>query len=233
MGKAKAIRLTGFVGALCVSAVLVGASVTGTGAWFTDSKAGSITGSSGHLTLNATSTNLSYANLMPGTNVDKAVDYSTDVSSGGVDLWLVFNHDGAGYIAFTGGKNSPGNADGGLGRFGYFAVSDSHGGLAFRSGNLSFQDYGISSNYPIAGDCSTDANGRGGSDWIATDGNITAPYKCGVPDKILLATNLPTATSGTVTVTFGLNGTMQTGQGQLNEPNVSFNLVATQTGHRP
>lgn len=237
MRKASAIGIGGLVGALCVSAALVATSIPGTGAWFTDSKAGSFAASSGHLTLNIdpeTSTNLSFANLMPGTNVDKQIKYTTDVSSGGVDVWLVFNKDGAGYQNFTGGKNSPNSPGGGLGRYGFFQVSDTHGGQAFVTGNLAYPDYSSpgQENVWATGMCPTNpSTGRGGSAQTAT-GPTDYPPRCGVPDKILLASNLPTGTDGTVTFTFGLNGPLQTEQNQY-EGTVNFNLVATQTGHTP
>jgi hypothetical protein len=235
MDKKKGIRLAGFAGALCASAALVSLSVSGTGAYFTDSHGGSLSASSGHLTLdlNPAALNLNYSNLMPGQNVDKTINYNVGVSSGGVDVWLTFDHDSVGYQQFTGGKHSPGWADGGLGRYGYFKVSDSNGGTAFRTGNLSFDDYSVSSNNPRPGDCSTDANGRGGNDWIATQSDSHPTQYCGVPSAILLASNLQNADGGTVTVTFGLNGFLQTEQNQAEPGPLQFKLVATQHGISP
>jgi hypothetical protein len=60
------VKVGGFVGTLAAGAALVGTAVTGTGAYFTDSKAGNLSASSGHLTLNTTDTNLSFRDLVPG-----------------------------------------------------------------------------------------------------------------------------------------------------------------------
>jgi hypothetical protein len=234
MRKGKALRIAGFAGALCASAALVATSVSGTGAYFTDSQDGSLSASSGHLTLTTGGdTSLSFANLMPGDNQTRQFTYTTDMSSGTADVWLVFDPSTKGYQRFTGGKGSPDWTDGGLGRYGYFAVSDSNGGQAFRSGNLSFAPYGTSGNTHQPGDCGVDANGRGGSDWIATKSNWdNPPAYCGVPAQILLASNISSGSGGTVTVTFGLDGYMQTQQNQ-NEGTVGFKLVATQHGVSP
>lgn len=231
MRKKKIIRLGGFIGALCASAALVGFSASATGAYFTDSHAASLTASSGHLKLNVTgSTALNFANLMPGTPADQQISYSTSVSSGGVDLWMVFNPNGAGYQTFTGGKGSTAAPGGGLGRYGFFKVSDSNGGQAFVSGNLAYPDG--TNTYDPSNMCQTDpATGRGGSPVIAETPSQKPPW-CGVPAKILLASNLADNASGTVTVTFGLNGVLQQTQNQA-EGTVDFTLVATPHGIAP
>ena len=48
MRKAKTVRIAGFFGALCASAALVGYSVAGTGAYFSDNP-NSITASTGQI----------------------------------------------------------------------------------------------------------------------------------------------------------------------------------------
>jgi hypothetical protein len=234
MSKKKAARLAGFIGALCATGALVGAGVQATGAYFTSSQTGTMHASSGHLTLSAThpaQLNMDFQNLMPGKNVQHAVDYSVDVSSGNVDLWLVFNKDSQEYNKFTGGSGNTNWSDGGLGRYGYFSVSDSNGGRAFRSGNLKFA---TAADDPQSSDsCATNATtGRGGSDWIATAGDYSPTEFCGVPDAIKLAGGLSDGATGTVTITFGLNGYMQTEQNQP-EFNLPFKIVATQAGHVP
>ena len=49
MKKSKALRLAGFAGALCASGALLGTSISGTGAYFTDSHSGAINASTGHV----------------------------------------------------------------------------------------------------------------------------------------------------------------------------------------
>ncbi len=231
MKKGKVARIAGFVGALGLSAVLVATAVQGTGAYFSSTVPGSLSSSSGQLVVSASPTTLDYADLMPGANIDKTINYSVSVSSGGVDVWLVFDKNTAGYQGFTGGSGSANYPSGGLGRYGYFNVSDSHGGQAFQSGNLSFSN-GANVNSGTAADCTVNAVGRGGSTWIATQADPHATQYCGVPAAILLASNLTDTANGVVTVTFGLNGWLQTAQNQT-EPTVNFAIVGTQHGQSP
>ncbi len=231
MQKAMLLKLGGFVTALCATGALIAATVPATGAYFSDAKDGSLSATSGHLSLAidpGTTTALSFANLMPGTNQTEKIHYAVNASAGNVDLWLTFDSSSAAYAQFTGGRYSPAYAEGGLGRYGYFSVADSHGGTAFTSGNLAFADG--TNTYGITGksQCTVDSNGRGGSATIFT-GGAYPPY-CGVPSRILLASNLASGTDGLVSITFGLNGVLQTIQGQ-DEGTVPFHLVATQAGH--
>ncbi len=219
MKKGKVIRLAGFAGALGLSAVLVTTAVQGTGAYFTDSHDGTMTISSGHLKLHGVgSPTLNYNGLMPGKNVTKDLAYTVDVSSDTADVWMVFDQTDSGYLDFTG-------ADG-MGRYGYFKVSDSNGGRAFRSGTLRYADSTLTRQ---PSDCSVDSFGRGGSDWIATDHTTAVNVSgfCGVPGAIRLASDLSDGATGTISVTIGLNGYMQTQQDQT-EPTVPFHIVGTQ-----
>ena len=225
MKKSKAIRLAGFVGALCASGALLGTSISSTGAWFTDSANGNLTASSGHLKLTGVSnTSVNFANLMPGEDRTQNIPYTVDVSGGGVDIWLVFDKTTAAYGAFTGsnGVNYGGHTSGGMGRYGHFQVGND-GNVAFRSHNLQLANPG-----PNCADGTVPgADGRGGSD---ATGSATA--ECGVPDAIKLVSNVGNGYSGNVNVTFGLSG-KQTQQNQQDDPNVPFQIVATQTGHGP
>jgi hypothetical protein len=237
MRKAKALRIAGFVGALCASAALVGTSVAGTGAYFSDSHPGTINASGGHLTLSTSDTALNFSNLMPGTPVADPVDYNVSVSSGGVDVWLTFDPADAGYLAFTGSAPAAGANGGGLGGFGYFTVKDSTAGTAFTSGNLAFP-YGqtAENTYPSSASasvCGVNADGRGGSNAIVTATTSQVPW-CGVPDKILLRSNVTNGQAGTITVTFGLNG-VKAKNSLENVPvaSVPFHIVATQHGQTP
>lgn len=225
MRKAKALRVAGFVGALCASAALVGTSVAGTGAYFTDSHDGTIASSSGHLTLDGVGqTNLNFANLMPGEDQTANIPYTVNVSSGKVDVWMVFDATSAGYGHFTGAKNTSyqGYTDGGMGRYGHFQVGN-NGAVAFRSHNLQ-----IAAN--PADNCSDGTvpgtDGRGGSD-VKSASNA----ECGVPAAIKLASNLSNTATGNVNIVFGLSG-KQTQQDQT-EWTVGYKIVATQAGHAP
>jgi hypothetical protein len=246
MGKRKIARIAGFVGALCATGALVGAGVQATGAYFTSSEGGNISAQSGTLTItNTSNTNLSFAGLMPGTPATKDVTYRINVSSGTVDVWLVFKPDDTNYQGFgffTGGPHTPGTITtanpngGGLGRYGYFSVWESHGGTAFTSGNLSYASFATSNNqYPEPvgqSTCTVNAsNGRGGDGTQSTGSTDYPPY-CGVPSKIRLASNVGSGDSGTVKFTLGINGPLWSGQ-NLPVANVDYSLVATQHGQTP
>lgn len=222
MGKTKAIRIAGFVGAVCASAALIGGTAASTGAYFTDSHPGSITAQTGHLNVNVAGGDsalaLNFSNLVPGEYQTKKIGYSTS-SSTNEDLWLVFPTN-QGYLAFTGDKDNPNYTPGGLGRYGHFAVAN-NGSARFSSYNLALPPAGVAN-------C-TDANGNGFGPQ-ATGVSDTPPY-CGVPQAIKLADNLPSGTSGEVEVTFGVTGRW-TGQ-NLPVVNLGYQLVATQHGVRP
>lgn len=226
----RAWRVGGFLAALGASAALIASASGATGAWFTDSHSGNLAGSTGHLRLNVSDTTLNFNGLVPGQSQTKQITYSVDVSNGTEDVWLVFPTATADqaqrYGQFTGAKNDAAWADGGLGRYGHFAVSDTAFGQAFRSHNLQNQPGGATDE-----SCGIDANGRGGSDQQATSSSDTPPY-CGVPKAILLAWNLADSTTGTIEVTFGVTGrwTVQNADPVVNVP---FQIVATQHGVRP
>ena len=106
MSKNSIIKAVGFVGTLAAGAALVGSAVTGTGAYFTSSKDGNLAASSGHLTLNTSETYLNYADLMPGEDKTKDVDFNVDVT-GKSDVWLVFDTTTEAYARFSGAKGHP------------------------------------------------------------------------------------------------------------------------------
>lgn len=228
MSRSTGWRIGGFVAALAASAALVASAASSTGAWFTDVTDGSLSASSGHLNLVVSGDKtINFANLMPGETRTADLGYTADVSGGTVDVWLVFPTDtpqqATAYCLFTGPKDQCGG--GGLGRYGYFAVSADGYGQAFRSHNLKNAPAGVTGQ-----SCGVDGNGRGGSDQQATSVLDTPPY-CGVPTAILVADNVADGASGTLHVSFGLSG-RQDQQGQV-EPTVPFQIVATQSGHRP
>ena len=213
----KSLRLTAFIGAACATTALVAFAAQGTGAYFQSNSSGTISANSGALTLSTTDTNLSFANLMPGVDQTQDVNYSVNVSSGKVDLWLVFDQSSAGYQAWTGPKSNA--FGGGLGRYGHFAVADNNN-LAFQSYNLQ-----LDPNDPVSG-CTIGSDGRGNF----ADSSPTS-LECGVPGAILLTTGLSDGDTGQVEFTYGLTG-KQTQQNQT-EPTVGYQIVATQAGQAP
>ena len=85
MRKATTVRIAGFIGALCASGALVAASVSGTGAYFTDSHNGSINAGTGHIKVDVTPAdgNLNFDNLLPGEYQTQRVTYTAHPSSAG------------------------------------------------------------------------------------------------------------------------------------------------------
>lgn len=226
MRKAKAIRVAGFVGALCASAALVGTSVAGTGAYFTDSHNGNLAASSGHLRLNVdgSALNLSFQNLVPGEYQTKNVTYATDTNTN-EDIWMVFDTSSAAYGAFSGGKGMTAYPDGGLGRYGHFAVANDNA-TRFTSYNLANQPAGDTSTTDT---CGVNSSGNGGSNDVATPTHT--PLYCGVPGAILLRSDAPNGASGEIEVTFGV--TPKWTAQEVPVANVPFKIVATQHGVRP
>jgi hypothetical protein len=221
------LKVTGFVGTLGAGAALVATAATGTGAWFTDSEAGSISANSGHLAINLTGgeRNMNFADMMPGDYQTKSITYQVTQSSGKSDVWLTFDKNSAAVGAFTGAKQAP-YPDGGLGRYGHFRVLDSNGNQIFVSNNLAHP-----TNPADPAQCYVDADGHGGSDATPQNATETIPY-CGVPYAIKLASGLNSGASRNFTIEFGFTG-RQVQQGQSLAATVPFDVVATQAGHGP
>ena len=229
MNKGKIARLVGFVGALGISAALVASAVSSTGAYFTASQSGTISGSGGAITIAAnTSTNLTFDKLIPGVYQDKTVQYTVGGDTA-VDTWLVFTDDAA-YCQFSGSKDDPACTGGGLGRFGHFAVSGDASNLLFSSYNLA----GATGTAPYAA-VSECANPDGyGAAGPATSSGDTG-HRCGVPLAIKLESGLGSGSTKQVTLTFGL--TPRAGNDHQVSPappaTVGFKIVATQPGIAP
>lgn len=231
MRKAKALRITGFVGALCASAALVGTSVSGTGAYFTDSHDGNINASTGGISVTVTPADgqLNFTNLLPGDYQTQPVSWTAHPNGGTEDIWLVFPNYGASNDAFT-APAQPGPAP--LGAYGHFAVSAPAG--TFTSYNLANPAPG-STNQPA---CTIDANGHGGSaaqlSAPPTNADQQLPY-CAPARAILLQSNLGNGDTGQANITFGFTPMLQSAKAQ-NSPVGSveqYQIVATQHGIRP
>jgi hypothetical protein len=227
MQKAKAIRLAGFVGALGASAVLVGAAVQGTGAYFSDSHNGSISATTGHVSLAVSPANgeLNFSGMLPGDYQSKDVAYTAH-GTGAEDVWLVFPTNGDAE-AFVGNPSDA--SGGGLGRYGHFALSSTNG-AHFTSYNLNNPGTGSHS-----GDsCPTDANGEGGSNAQPATPTDTQVAFCAPPNAILLASGLANGQGGTATFTFGFTPLLRnTSQEDSLQASVAYKIVATQAGIRP
>ncbi len=226
MRKATTVRIAGFIGALCASGALVAASVSGTGAYFTDSHTGSINAGTGHISVDVTPANgqLNFSNLLPGEYQTQRVGYTAHPSSGTEDIWLVFpnaGHAGDAFISQSQTGPTP------LGRYGHFGVTSS-GGASFQSSNLSLSAGG----YNDANSCTIDANGEGGSGQTASSPSDQVPY-CAPMGAILLQSGMGDGAFGTADLTFGFTKILKSGQDSTTAPLEPFKIVATQHGIRP
>ncbi|HEY2043015.1 MAG TPA: hypothetical protein VGH11_10095 [Jatrophihabitans sp.] len=224
----KAIKVAGFVGALCASAALVATAANGTGAYFSDSHTGNLAGTSGHLQVVTSGTSINFTGLNPGEDKSQRVGYTaTNNSTTNEDVWLVFDTSSPAYGRFTGAKTTSygGYLGGGLGGYGHFKVLSDQG--------YHFESYNLQLAANPADGCAVNPEGNGGSDAKATgpdNGSQSAP-ECGVPGAIKIGSNLAPGQGSATTVTFGLTG-KATSQ-DTTFVNVPFQIVATQVGVRP
>lgn len=220
--------MSGFVGTAGLTVGLVAAAVGGTGAYFTDSDAGSLSGTSGNIDITAENSHINFTGLMPGTDQKAKIGYRID-SSAPSDVWMVFDvttpANAIAYAAFTGAPDSTVKLGGGLGAFGHFAVSNNGGDPLFESYNLS--DPRADSDDT----CEVTSEGTGGSALKPLADGKTVSY-CGVPAAIKVASNVKPGVNGYVGITFGLTG-KASGYENAQWANVPFNITATQVGVRP
>lgn len=205
MSKAKAARIAGFTVALGATASLVGFAATSTGAYFTDAKTGTVSGTMGSIKITGTdgaganNTDISFANMLPGEQQSKTVGY-TNSGANPEDVWVVFPQSALGdfnHSTDTGLVND-------LGHYGEIHV-DSNGTEIFGSTNLN--DDPVSC--PPAG---TDCNP--------------------LPHMLKLADNVAPGTSGNWTFAF-TPGAKFKGNAGLPVLNLPYTLVATQHGIAP
>jgi hypothetical protein len=215
-------KVGGFIATLATGALMVGSAVTGTGAYFSDSKTGTIAASSGHLTLSTSNTALKFDNLMPGEDKTDSVDFGVN-STGKSDVWLVFTKD-TGYAAWTGPLGEAPYPAGGMGRYGHVQIGTSEAPNLFESWNLQ--------NLPAGSPNTTcTVNQFGWGHGTPSTSHDDTPALCGVPGSIKIASNLTSGAGGTLNITFGITG-RSTGQ---NKPvaAVNYQIVATQAGILP
>jgi hypothetical protein len=227
MRKAKTVRIAGFFGALCASVALVGFSVAGTGAYFSDTHTGEVDASTGQIKVDISPADgkLSFENLLPGEYQTKRIDYTARPVGGTEDIWLVFPNAETSADAFI---QTPQSGAVPLGRYGHFGVT-STGGASFVSSNLTLSPNG---GYNSADSCHIDANGDGGSSTTATKKSDLVPY-CAPAHAILLQSNLSAGDTGYADLTFGYTPLLTGGQGAALNKVENFDIVATQHGVRP
>jgi len=106
----------------CIAAVaMVGAGFSG--AYFSDTHAGAITGTVGSIKIDTTDLNIAFNNLLPGEPQSVTVDYQNKGTSP-QDVWIVFT-DAAALHALNN-----------LGTYGSVSIVDTQGGVNWFSENL-------------------------------------------------------------------------------------------------
>jgi hypothetical protein len=183
MNKSKTVRISAFIGALGASAALIGAAVSGTGAYFqgTTDQA-HITGTMGTIKIEGVGgLDVVFDKMLPGEAQNKTVEYRS-TGANDEDVWLVFTNpaqvgDGSGNV----GINQ-------LGTFGEIHIS-SNGVEKFASANLN-------DRYPCG-----------------TPGNTGVPTVCPLPTKIKLADNVHPDQHGVFNFSFKPSEKFKSNQG--------------------
>lgn len=107
---------------ICIIAVaMVGIGLSG--AYFSDTKAGAITGNVGSINVSTSNLNLAFNNLLPGEPQSVIVDY-TNTGTSPMDVWIVFPNDAALHALND------------LGSYGSVSIVDVAGGVNWSSTNL-------------------------------------------------------------------------------------------------
>lgn len=226
MKRSTTAKLLAGVAAVGAAAFLIGPATGTTGAYFTESKAGTINASTGGVHLNTDDLTLNFTKLLPGEFQTVNVTY-TSAGTGLQDVWLVLPTDGTA-DALNGIAGTP-SGDRALGRYGHFAVTAPDG--SFTSYNLATAGTGIHS-----GDtCTTDSYGRGGSNAQPANRSDYTVAFCPVPNAVLLSYGISPGASGVAAITFGFTKLMNN-PAQQNLPLstvAAFKIVATQHGIAP
>ncbi len=91
MSKRKFARMAAVLTTLATIMALIGIAVVGTGAYFTDTKPGAITGNLGTVIVNTAGQDINFANLMPGETQTQTVTVQNS-GTGNEDIYLAFKN---------------------------------------------------------------------------------------------------------------------------------------------
>lgn len=171
-------RFLALLGTTAVTASLIGVAVVGTGAYFTDSKPGAITGDLGTVKVAISGETITFANLLPGEDQTATVNV-VNTGTGNEDMWLVFDNTN---LAWSAVNN--------LGAYGIFTVN----GVVYD--NLSNQYAAGSGPAPVI---STDPN--------SGCYNVPRPNIAYLPHAIKLGTWTP-GQAATFNISFHFNACM-------------------------
>jgi hypothetical protein len=198
-------RTVGFIGAAGITVALVGAAAAGTGAYFTDSKAGTISGTMGTISVTgydgggSDHLDMTFTKMLPGQSQDRTIRYQNTGDSN-QDVWVVFDQADLGTHDGNTGLNS-------LGSYAEIHIQ-ANGGAVFDSANLS-------DRYP----CGTPSAGY--------------PDICPLPAQIKLTDNLAPGVVGNMLFSFTPGAKFKNGVQGSTILSLRYKIVATQHGITP
>jgi hypothetical protein len=205
MRKSRIARTAGFIGTAGLTVALIGAAAAGTGAYFTDSKSGTISGTMGSIKITGydgggtDALDMTFTKMLPGEGQDRTVRYQ-NTGENNQDVWVVFDQTDLGTHDGNTGLNS-------LGSYAAIHVT-ANGGAVFDSANLS-------DRYP----CGTPSAGF--------------PDICPLPSQIKLADNLAPGVVGNMLFEFTPGAKFKNGVQDAAILSLRYKLVATQHGIAP
>jgi hypothetical protein len=130
MKKSTILRAGGFIGSAGLTVALVGAGAAGTGAYFSDTEVGSVSGTYGSIEIDATDTTIAFENMLPGEAQKKLVTFKNS-GKNTQDVWIVFDATALG----DGTKTTDHGKINDLGKYGEVHIKSS-GTAVFDSANL-------------------------------------------------------------------------------------------------
>jgi hypothetical protein len=221
MRKSKAARIAGFTVALGATASLVGFAATSTGAYFSDSAPGQISGTVGsiHVAVSggsgSTNSNFAFDRLLPGEPQTVTITY-TNTGNNPEDVYLAFPNA----TALSALNN--------LGTFGQVQVNDAGGNDVFDSSNLNDNattcgPFAHTGCWPLPKQLKVDSH-------LAPGASDTATFTFNYASK--LKGQPPVGSTGTwnsypVASQFTTNSSDGTGSG------LPYSIIATQVGQTP
>jgi hypothetical protein len=221
MRKSKIARILGFTVALGATASLVGFAASGTGAYFSDSSPGTITGSIGSILVSvsggngSSSTDFHFDRLLPGTPQTATITF-TNTGNSPEDVFLTFPNA----TALSALNN--------LGTYGSVQVNNYLGQDVFDSTNLNdnsttcgaFSHAGCN---PLPNQLKVDSN-------LAPGGTDTATFSFGYASKLGTASH---SSGGGVFNTYPVAGQFTTNGSDGSGTGLPIAIVATQVGQTP
>ncbi|HET8614194.1 MAG TPA: hypothetical protein VFL94_01630 [Actinomycetales bacterium] len=210
MSKKQFLKVTGFIGTLGAGAALVATAATGTGAYFTDSASGTISGTMGTIQIqgadgNPDNMNISFTKMLPGETGRDTVTFK-NIGQNPQDVWVVFPQSALG----DGSTSTPND---GVNDFGTYATIQikSSGTQVFYSNNLNDDTTSCPPGSVKPG--------------------VNRPCHA-LPSMIKLADNVAPGAGGNMEFAFTPDAQFRSNQG-LPVLNLPYKLVATQHGIAP